>query len=195
LNSLGYTTLTALGNGAFQTGDWRKLMPERELLDHLIARKLPWLFSDLGFRVASFEYSRSALGTSVLILQSDAFWLRFCIERLRIFADVAPPSEPEKWWGIEWVCQAVSGELPVVELDGLGPMLRDHYSALGEGLGPKLAETTQALSHWPTKRAGHRAAGARGPSAPYPVPAGAQDAGSARTRGHPGRHHNLVDLF
>jgi hypothetical protein len=120
-------------------------MPEKELLDHLIARKLPWLFSDLGFRVAWFECNSTAFGNASLALQSDVFMLRFNLERGRIFAEVAPPSEPEHWWALPFVCQAISGELPVPELDGLASLLRNNYPAIVEALGPRLPETKRVL--------------------------------------------------
>jgi hypothetical protein len=122
-------------------------------LDRLIATKLPWLFADLGFRVACFEYSPKVFGDAVLTLYSEALLLRFVLDRGRIFAELAPPSEPDQWWGLEFVCEAILGEQPVPELDGLAELLRRNYLAIVEALGPNLPETREALDRVFNRRA------------------------------------------
>src|ERR1700722_12409141 len=101
-----------------------------ESLDHLIARKFPWLFSELGFCVTSLDRFSGAFGDSVLTLHSNRLLVRFILERGRMFAEVASPSEPDRWWVLEYVCQAISGDLPIheiPELDGLATLLLESY--------------------------------------------------------------------
>lgn len=109
----------------------------------VIEEKLPWLFSELGFRIVSYSVDRH--DTSTVVLESDAFRLRFVRELGMVDVQIAAPSEPEEWWDFQFTCEAVLGERPEPSLEGYGPLIRRNLAGLTEALGPKLSQTREAI--------------------------------------------------
>ncbi len=115
-----------------------------------IEEKLPWLFSELGFRIVSDSVDR--YDSSMVVLESDAFRLRFTRELRMVDVQVAALSQPEEWWDLTFTCEAVFGERPEPSLEGYGPIIRRTMAGLTEALGPKLPETTQAMERQTAER-------------------------------------------
>jgi hypothetical protein len=129
-------------------------MSDGRYLRDQVARSLPWLFAELGFSETRFEYHPRAFGDSFLVLDSAVMRLRFACDRGHILADVAPVTEPEYWWSVLIVLEALFGEASVadIELVGLGNLIRINYPRLVEALGPGLPETKRALDRWREQR-------------------------------------------
>jgi hypothetical protein len=116
----------------------------------VIEEKLPWLFSELGFRVVFYSVDRH--DTSMAVLESDAFRLRFRRELGIVDLQVAAPSQPEEWWDFQFTCEAVFGERPEPSLEGYGPLIRRNLPGLTEALGPKLSQTREAIERQTEER-------------------------------------------
>jgi hypothetical protein len=113
---------------------------------------LPWLFSDLGFRVVSYSYDPAVFGNSVAVPDSAVFRLKFIREKGEIMVMVAPASGPEQWWNLKFVWEVLFGELPEPELEGYGPLIRRGFADLVDALGPKLARTKEELDRRSAER-------------------------------------------
>ena len=116
----------------------------------VIEQKLPWLFSELGFRIVSYSVDRR--DTSTVVLESDGFRLRFRRELGVVDAQVAALSQPEEWWNLTFTCEAVFGERPEPSLEGYGPLIRRNLAGLTEALGPKLSQTVEAVARQAAER-------------------------------------------
>jgi len=111
----------------------------RPLKDEVV-EKLPWLFSDLNFKLTYFEYEPRAMGEMVL-LESESLRLRFIRERSVVFVELAPPSEPDRWLDLKRLWESLKGERPQPELQGLAWFVRDNLVTLAEALGPNFQKT------------------------------------------------------
>ncbi len=109
-----------------------------------LEEKLPWLFSELGFRIVSYSYDPASFGNSVVVLESDAF--RLCLSRDRSFiaATVASVSDPEREFQFNFLWETIFGELPEPNLEGFGPLIRQGFPAFADALGPKYLQTKEA---------------------------------------------------
>jgi hypothetical protein len=116
----------------------------RPIKDQLEAR-LPWLFTELGFRVVSHSMDPAHYDNSSAVLESNAFRLRFVREMGLVYAQVAPLSDPERWWNFTFAYEAIFQETPEPTLEGYGPLLRERMSQFAEALGPKLPQTTASI--------------------------------------------------
>jgi hypothetical protein len=117
------------------------MRPIKEQLEE----RLPWLFSELGFRIVVYSFNPARYDNSVAILESDGFRLRFVRDMGLVDAQVAPISDPEQWWNLKFVYEAIFGETPEPTLEGYGPLLRRRMGELAEALGPKLEQTRAAM--------------------------------------------------
>jgi hypothetical protein len=108
-----------------------------------LENRMPWLFEDLGFRVAYHDYSDQHMGDSVAELESPSFRVRFIRDKSRIQVEFASLSEPERWLELGFLWNALTGHRPEPELEGLAWFLRDHISELEDALGPGFSQTTQ----------------------------------------------------
>lgn len=119
-----------------------------------IVEQLPWLLDELGFRVVEERYTPDSFGNSLVILESVAFRLRLVRDRGQIFADIAAPSNPDKWWNLEHVCEIILGhniELHF-ELSVVAELLRRNFLALADYLGPKFPEAKLELERRAAER-------------------------------------------
>ena len=116
----------------------------------VIEEKLPWLFTELGFRIVSYSVDR--YDSSVVVLESDAFRLRFKRDMGLVDVQVAALSQPEEWWDFQFTCEAVFGERPEPSLEGYGPLIRGNLAGLTEALGPKLPQTRAAIERQTLER-------------------------------------------
>jgi hypothetical protein len=116
------------------------MVPPR--LDELLAVKLPWLSSEYGFQTVSRWGTNAG---SVVVMESRELRLRFVLEYGRIFAQVASLSAPETWWAVPLLCEAVTGERPVAEVQGLGPLLLSNLRLFIVALGSRIEETRASL--------------------------------------------------
>ena len=116
----------------------------------VIEEKLPWLFTELGFRIVSYSVDR--FDNSVVVIESDAFRLRFRRDFGLVDVQVAALSQPEEWWKFTFTCEAVFGEKPEPSLEGYGPLIRRNLAGLTEALGPKLPQTTAVVARQAAER-------------------------------------------
>jgi uncharacterized membrane protein YdbT with pleckstrin-like domain len=98
------------------------------------------------------SYSVDRYDTSMVVLESDAFRLRFRRELGMVDAQIAALSQPEEWWNLTFICEAVFGEKPEPSLEGYGPLIRRNLAGLTEALGPKLPETREAIARQAAER-------------------------------------------
>ncbi|HLG98141.1 MAG TPA: hypothetical protein VKX49_17630 [Bryobacteraceae bacterium] len=117
-----------------------------------LEEKLPWLFSELGFRIVSYSFDPAHFDNSTAVLEGPSFRLRFVRDMGLINAQVAPVSDPERWSDLKFVYEAVFRETPEPTLEGYGPLLRGRLADLAEALGPKLPQTIQLLDRYAAER-------------------------------------------
>lgn len=115
-------------------------------LKQLLVESCPWLFEELGFAVV-YDYSSKSFGDSLVILKSPMLRVRFARDRGQVLAAVGSPADPEKWWPVTFVLEAIRGKLPEpnFELYAVASSLRDNLSDLVEAMGPKYSETKSEL--------------------------------------------------
>jgi hypothetical protein len=124
------------------------MKPIKDQLDE----KLPWLFSELGFRVASHSYNPEAFGNSVAVLDSAGLRLKFVRDKGLLTVLVAAVAAPEQWWEFKFVWEFLFGEFPEPELEGYGPLIRRSYGDMAEALGPSLRRTRTELDRRSAER-------------------------------------------
>jgi hypothetical protein len=107
-----------------------------------IAAKFPWLLHDLGFHLVT---SDRRVGDSVVILQSDILRLRLMRERGMVYAELASALSSGKWWDLEFVCPAISVEMPKPELESIAIFLQSMLPVIKEAFDTKLSETERKL--------------------------------------------------
>ena len=117
-----------------------------------IEAKLPWLFSEGGFRIVSHSFNPARYDNSIAVLQSGAFRLRFVRDKGLVAADVAALSEPERWYNLTFFWEAVFGERPEPTLEGYGPLIRRGHDDLAEALGAKLSTSKMLLDQHAAER-------------------------------------------
>lgn len=117
--------------------------------------RVPWLLEELGFRIVDERYDPQSFGNSLVTLESDSLRVRFVRDRGQVFADVASPSDPDRWWQLVYVCQLILGEFvqPGFELDDVAAFLRDNLAAVQERLGPRYSETKREVRRLQEERA------------------------------------------
>ena len=116
-------------------------------LKQQLVESYPWLFKELGFQFVYHEYSPKSFGNSFVILKSAVLRVRVERDRGQVLADVASANDPETWWPLVFVLEAIEDKLPApnFELEAVVSSLRDNLSGLVEAMGPKYAETKQEL--------------------------------------------------
>jgi hypothetical protein len=123
-------------------------------LKPLLVERLPWLFEDLGFRLTHSDYDPAHFGNSIAILDSEALRLGFVRDRGQVMLDVAALAEPEGWYGLWSLYEAMHNERikPRYTLNAVGGLLKQEFSALVEALGPKLHETQKEIERLKIER-------------------------------------------
>jgi hypothetical protein len=109
----------------------------------LIQDRLPWLFSDYGFKVTTYSYDARAFGNCIAVLESEKLRLSFSRDRGFSQAYVAALSDPTRSYELGFLMMALTGERPDVGFEGNAALLHDNWPLLTEALGPRLAETRQ----------------------------------------------------
>ena len=129
-------------------------MPAVVKLDELLAKNFSWLVSDRGYRTVSYIPGPGYFDRSTLVLESPELLLRFTLERGYVALDVGVASQPGAWWNFVDACEAIFGERPVPELEGLAPLLAAHYDGLTLAFGEDLAATKRAIETLEHQREG-----------------------------------------
>jgi len=80
-------------------------------------------------------------------LQSSDLRLRFVWDRGQVLAYLAALTDPDRWWNLDFLLEAIHDILPPPEFDleAVALRLRDSLPELVEALGPNLAQTTEML--------------------------------------------------
>jgi hypothetical protein len=108
-------------------------------LVRLVQERLPWLFSEYGFKIIDYSYDRT--GNCSVSLQSEHLRLVFTRDRGFGGATLAVLADPEKSYELGFLLLAIQGERPDVGFEGTAGLLKANWLTLVEALGPKLAET------------------------------------------------------
>jgi hypothetical protein len=116
-------------------------------LKRAIVSELPWLFSDLGFRIVEDDFRPEAFGDSFVTLESGSLRVRFVRDRGQVWADVGTIEKPGKWWHLIYILEAIHGVLPesTFELKQAASLLAENLPAIAESLGPELRATEAEL--------------------------------------------------
>src|SRR5262249_14972828 len=62
--------------------------------------------------------------------------------------EVASPLEPDRWYKLQSLWLALTGERPDPELEGGAMFFRDHYPEIVMALGPHLERTKSSYAEW-----------------------------------------------
>lgn len=65
------------------------------------------LMSSYGFKIVEDQHDASNFGNAVVVLDSSDFRIRLVRDRGQIFGEVASYSEPDKWYGIDRLYEAI----------------------------------------------------------------------------------------
>lgn len=116
-------------------------------LKQQLVESYPRLFEELGFQVVYHDYDPKNFGDSLVILRSPSLRVRLVRDRGQVLAYVGSAADPEKWWPVTFVLEAIRDKLPEpnFELATVVSSLRDNLSDLIEAMGPKYAETKHEL--------------------------------------------------
>ena len=116
-----------------------------ESLKDQLESELTWL-ADFGFRTIAESYDPSIFGDSMVMLQSTTLRLRIIRERGHLFAELAPIDDPESWWDLHLILEALHREAPQQQdLSGVTALLRNNLAAITTALGPNLSETRREI--------------------------------------------------
>jgi hypothetical protein len=125
-------------------------------LKQQLVESCPWLFEELGFVILYDDYDPKNFGDSIVILKSSSLRLRFVRDRGQVVAYVrsAADPDPEKWWSVGCVLEAINGKLPEssFELVVVATHLRGNLPALIEAMGPRYWETRSELERRAAER-------------------------------------------
>jgi len=108
-------------------------------LVRLIQERLPWLFSEHGFKIIDYSYDRT--GSCQVILESEQLRISFVRDRSFSQAYLAARSDPTKSYELGFLMLALKGERPDIGFEGNAALLKDNWALLVSALGPKLAQT------------------------------------------------------
>ncbi|MGP0070727.1 MAG: hypothetical protein ACLPWF_02170 [Bryobacteraceae bacterium] len=107
----------------------------------LVQARLPWLFSDYGFRIVDYSYDPRSFGNSVVTLESESLRIRFIRDRSITWAEIAARANPDVWYDLGSLLDSLHGERPDAAFEGTAVLLEDNWRAIKEALGPRLIET------------------------------------------------------
>jgi hypothetical protein len=110
-------------------------------LAKLVQARLPWLFSEYGFKIV--DYSSDRLGNWAAVLESEQLRLAFSQDRNFSQVQLASRSDPAKSYELGFLLLALQDSRPDVGFEGNAALLKDNWQLLVNALGPKLAETRQ----------------------------------------------------
>jgi hypothetical protein len=110
-----------------------------------IQERLPWLFSEYGFRIVDYSYHPQSSGNCVVTLESESLRLRFHRDRGMSYAELASKADPDKWSDLSLLLLAIQGKRPDPAFEGTAILLKNNLQAITEALGPRLVETKQEL--------------------------------------------------
>jgi hypothetical protein len=112
-------------------------------LVRLVQERLPWLFSEYGFKIVDYSYDARSFGNCIVILESESLRLRFVRDRGFTCAEIIARADPEKSYALDFFLPTIRGERPDIGFEGTAFLLKENWPAIVEALGPKLAETKQ----------------------------------------------------
>lgn len=106
-----------------------------------IQERLPWLFSEYGFRIVNFSYSAKYFGTCEVTLESKSLRLVFVRDRGIGQVDLIARADPETSYRLSFIVGRIKGAHPDIGFEGVAFLLKENWTGIIEALGPKLAET------------------------------------------------------
>jgi hypothetical protein len=106
-----------------------------------VQERLPWLFSEYGFKIIDYSYDR--FGGCQVILSSEQLRISFVRGRSFSRATLAARSDPTKSYELDFLLLALQDTRPDIGFEGNAAVLKDNWTLLVNALGPELAETKQ----------------------------------------------------
>jgi hypothetical protein len=110
-------------------------------LERQISERMPWLFSDYGFRVVDYSYDSRSFGNCIVTMESETLLLRFHKDRGIGYAELASQTDREYWFDLSLLLRPILGERPDPNFEGTAVLLKNNFPALVQALGPKFSET------------------------------------------------------
>jgi hypothetical protein len=104
-----------------------------------VQERLPWLFSEHGFKIIDYSYDR--FGGCQVILSSDQLRISFVRGRGFSRASIAARSDPTKSYELDFLLLALQDKRPDIGFEGNAALLKDNWALLVNALGSDLAET------------------------------------------------------
>lgn len=108
-----------------------------------IQERLPWLFSEYGFRIVDYSYHPQTFGNCVVTLESDSLRLLFVRDRGVGQVELVARADPENSYGLSFILRTIKGVDPDIRFEGVAFLLKENWPGIVEALGPKLGETKQ----------------------------------------------------
>jgi hypothetical protein len=104
-----------------------------------VEERLPWLFSEYGFKIIDYSYDR--FGGCQVILSSEQLRISFVRGRTFSQAYLAAHSDPTKSYELGFLMLALQDQRPDIGFEGNAAVLKDNWALVLNALGPHLAET------------------------------------------------------
>lgn len=64
-------------------------------LSEMLSKRYPDFLRSLGLRLTSSAYDAAAFGNSAMILEGGVLRVQIVVDRSQVWADLAPPHEPD----------------------------------------------------------------------------------------------------
>ena len=118
-------------------------------MDPFKDQDLPRFLREYGFRVVSQDHA-SGIGDGPVILESDQLRVRFYPGRGLMGAQLARTAEPDRWWAVPEVLDAMDESRPQrnPDLSALAASVRQQFPSLVQAYGPRLRVARQLLERY-----------------------------------------------
>lgn len=111
------------------------------------------LINTLKLRLLKETYDPKHFGNSIIELRGDTIWIRVVRDRGQVFVDIASPVDPDNWYDLERVLEAVGSktETPMSPdspetLELSAKLIERHLDAIQAGLSiPNYHRTKETL--------------------------------------------------
>jgi hypothetical protein len=105
-------------------------------LRQMLLETMSWLFEDQHFEIETEQHEPRAFGDGIVVLRNDVLRLRFVNDRSQIFVEFASLHDPNKWWELTFVLEAILDRHVVVgfAVDQIASALVRFLSMITEAL-------------------------------------------------------------
>jgi hypothetical protein len=123
-------------------------------MDPFKDQNLPRFLREYGFRVVQPQSPAPGIGDGPVILESDQLRVRFYPGRELMGAQLARIAEPDRWWAVPEVLDAMDESRPQrnPDLSALAASVRQQFPSLVQAYGPRLRQTRRILEGYGQQR-------------------------------------------